>query len=330
MTATGPQGNDRAGGEGPRPAARLHEPQASTPPPGARLSFAIVVVVVLAAIGAGLVLIFHMFVTAEPVPTVPAGVVPASAPAAPGTQPSWRPKGLVFSPPAPDDAPAHLRDDVKRGYDIIARTRSVLPAHSGNKLDCINCHFNGGMIRKSLVLVGVAAVYPRYDEKAGRVVDLADRTNACFQRALNGKPLPPDGRDMRALLAYYQWISKGVPIYADVPWLGLPPLPAVGKGDVAKGKQVFHQCQPCHGADGQGMEGDGPPLWGDQSFTDGAAFAQPETLAHFVHAFMPQGNPDLSAQQAMDVAAFVDSHSRPHFGPPASRPAPGPATRGGG
>jgi thiosulfate dehydrogenase len=41
--------------------------------------------------------------------------------------------------------------------------------------------------------------------------------------------------------------------------------------------------------------------------------AKAETLAAFALLNMPRGNPTLSTEQAVDVAAYVDSQPRPHF-----------------
>jgi thiosulfate dehydrogenase len=222
-------------------------------------------------------------------------------------------RALRFSPPALEEAPEELRAAVMYGHQILTQTRKTLPQHVGSQLDCKNCHFDGGMTRDGLTLVGVAAVYPKYQQRAGYAVDLVQRTNACFERSENGAALPPDGREMQAIMAYYHWISKGIPIYADVPWLGLKPVEATEPVTAVIGEQVFAaQCQACHGADGQGTK-IAPPLWGDGSFNDGAGMAHVDTAAAFVHAFMPRNYPDLTDQQAVDVAAFVTSKPRPHF-----------------
>jgi thiosulfate dehydrogenase len=58
------------------------------------------------------------------------------------------------------------------------------------------------------------------------------------------------------------------------------------------------------------------PLWGPNSFNDGAGMDRLITAANFVHSNMPQGadylNPVLSTVDAWDVAAFVVSQPRPH------------------
>ena len=59
-----------------------------------------------------------------------------------------------------------------------------------------------------------------------------------------------------------------------------------------------------------------PPLWGEDSFNDGAGMARIGNLANFVHFNMPHGadylDPMLSIEEAWDVAAYVESQPRPH------------------
>jgi thiosulfate dehydrogenase len=274
---------------------------------GPSLSFAIVVVITVAIIGAGVSLIFSTFVTARPIPP------PASQEAMKQYQVPQGTVRLTFNPPPLNDAPNDIRGAVQRGYRILMNTRKEVPQHVGGKLDCRNCHFEGGMVKKTLSLVGVAAKYPKYGSRETYSVDLVERTNSCFERSCNGKALPPDGKDMQAMMAYYHWISKGIPIYADVPWLGLKLLQSQHKPDPASGAKLYaDECAGCHGPDGQGTQ-TAPPLWGAGSFNDGAEMSHTQTLAAFAHAFMPKGNPVLTVDQALDIAAYVTSRPRPHF-----------------
>jgi thiosulfate dehydrogenase len=134
-----------------------------------------------------------------------------------------------------------------------------------------------------------------------------------MQRSENGKVLPEDSKEMTALVTYLQWISKGIPIYADVPWLGVGTIQNYQEGNKDNGAQVFTQkCSPCHGGQGQGTQ-QAPPLWGDRSFNDGAGMATAANLAGFALNNMPYKNPTLQPQEAEDVAAFIDSQPRPHF-----------------
>ena len=54
-----------------------------------------------------------------------------------------------------------------------------------------------------------------------------------------------------------------------------------------------------------------PPLWGPDSFNDGAGMHRVLTAARFIKARMPFGQPDLTDAQAFDVAAYINSQPRP-------------------
>jgi thiosulfate dehydrogenase len=58
-----------------------------------------------------------------------------------------------------------------------------------------------------------------------------------------------------------------------------------------------------------------PPLWGPDSFNNGAGMATLITVANFIHFNMPNGTsytrPRLTQQEAWDIAAFVISQKRP-------------------
>ena len=222
---------------------------------------------------------------------------------------------VPFNPPQPQEAPPDIRDAVMLGYNILMETQKYVPQYVGNKLNCRNCHFEAGRTKKGISLVGVGAAYPKYTARHRYSVNLVMRTNDCFERSMNGRPLPSDSKEMNAIITYYHWISKGLPIYADIPWLGLKLIESTHQPIPAKGRQVYGQkCAACHGSDGRGTQ-IGPPLWGKDSFNDGASMSRVEYLAAFAHQFMPQGNPDLTGDEALDVAAYVAGQPRPHFVP---------------
>ncbi len=175
----------------------------------------------------------------------------------------------LYSPPRPENAPKDILDDVMLGYHVVVDTQKYAADYVGNDLNCTNCHFDGGIApggkEGGLSLVGVAAKYPKYRSRQHGSADLVERTNGCFQRSQNGKPLPSDSPEMIGLMTYYHWISKDIPIYVDVPWLGLERTESAHKGDQQAGADVFAEfCAACHGSDGHGTE-IAPPLWGDGS-----------------------------------------------------------------
>ncbi|MGT2493202.1 c-type cytochrome [Cupriavidus basilensis] len=90
--------------------------------------------------------------------------------------------------------------------------------------------------------------------------------------------------------------------------------------DRVHGKAVYAaQCASCHGAEGQGTKNPQggyifPPVWGKDSFNVGAGMARMYTAAAFVKHNMPLGQGGtLSAQDAVDVAAYFTQQPRPDY-----------------
>jgi len=247
--------------------------------------------------------------------------------------------GAGWTVPDPDT----LADDamgrmVRRGRDLIVKTASLIgpdaadPAmrYSGNGLDCQSCHLQAGTQRFGLPLAGVWGVFPLYIARENEVRTLEERINGCMERSMNGRALPVGGHEMKAMLSYIRFISMAEPVGASLDGRGAPSLPLPDRaGDPARGGQVFTEiCAACHGVDGQGQRLSPaearetgrryryPPLWGPDSFNDGAGMARAITAAQFVHANMPFGTswqaPRLSVADAFDVVAYIGEQPRPH------------------
>jgi thiosulfate dehydrogenase len=245
-----------------------------------------------------------------------AGKISASAGKITPRKAEQKSPSAVYNPPSPQDAPDDIKNAVMLGYNIIVDTQTYASRYTGSKLNCTNCHFEGGITQGGknggISLVGVAAKYPAYRTRENAVISLATKVNACFERSMNGKSLPPEGEEMTAILTYLQWIARDLPVYAEIPWLGLKKLESDHTPDREKGTQLFPQiCSACHGLEGQG--GPAPPLWGSDSFNDGASLGQLQNMAAFIHANMPKGNPTLSVEDALDTADYVTSQPRPHY-----------------
>lgn len=195
---------------------------------------------------------------------------------------------------------------------------------AGNNLACQNCHLDAGHVSGGLALVGVSAKYP-LTQSGGGVETLADRINGCMQRSMNGRPLPEDGPEMQAIVAYLDLLTR------DAGGFGNPvedprPLPAVATApDPVRGDSLYgSHCVVCHRPDGagerNGYPGDAqgylhPPVWGPDSFNAAAGMHRLATLAAFIHANMPLGasleGPMLTEQDAWDIAAYIEAQPRP-------------------
>ncbi len=146
------------------------------------------------------------------------------------------------------------------------------------------------------------------------MISLKDRIQECFTRSENGHPLPYDGPHMNALVAYIEWLSQPEPRREPFSGRGLIELPPL-KPAQKNGEKIYTaQCAGCHGEDGAGSMPLMPPLWGPESFNDGAGMFTISKMARFVQYNMPQNRPGiLSPQEAYDVSAYIHSKPRPAF-----------------
>jgi thiosulfate dehydrogenase len=220
---------------------------------------------------------------------------------------------------------------VKYGYALFTDTENQIgptvvdptKRFTGNNLACGNCHLNGGTQPYAMPLIGVWGQFPQYRAREGAVVTLEDRINGCMDRSMNGRALPLESHEMEALAAYMHWLSTGVPVGAKLLGAGTlrvnePPR----AGDPARGAEVYARiCAACHGPDGLGQHAGGgagyqfPPLWGSDSFNNGAGMSRLLTVAAYAKHNMPLGTtfraPILTDEDAYDVGAYILSMPRP-------------------
>lgn len=226
------------------------------------------------------------------------------------------------SPPAQASASAGVADSVipsgpygdavRRGRALVTATRDSLPRHVGNRLRCTSCHLDAGR-RETGSWVGVFARYPQYRARSGIVETIEYRVNDCFRRSMNGTALDPAGPDMRDIVAYFAFLSRGVAI-APAGVSARRQKWASFTADTAAGARVFAAtCAKCHGVMGEGTAG-APPLWGPESYNIGAGMTRVRTAAEFISRNMPLDTPGtLTDSQAFNVAAYVNAHPRPDF-----------------
>lgn len=242
---------------------------------------------------------------------------------------------IQWPQPDPETLPAGaLKDTVLYGQRLIVETYAVVGPevtekrmrYSGNNLSCQSCHLKAATQRFALPLIGVYGAFPAYMGREDEVRTLEERINGCFERSMNGRALPVGGKEMKALVAYIQFISTGIPVGTSLPGRGTAPLPLLERAaNLRHGSAVYKEnCAVCHQANGRGQRkgsaGDAqgymfPPLWGPDSFNDGAGMHRLISSAAFIHANMPLGvaddKPKLSNEDAWDVAAYINSQSRP-------------------
>lgn len=216
------------------------------------------------------------------------------------------------------------------GYQLIRNTSQYLGPHGkvatiANGLNCQNCHLEGGTKPFGNNFGKVSATYPLYRARNNAVQTIQDRINDCMTRSLNGKPLGASSREMKAIEAYIVWLDKDVPKGLVLPGTKVKALPLLDRpADPINGKLVYQaKCMICHGREGQGQQKldhsgyDYPPLWGPESYNDGAGMFRLKSIAAFVYSNMPFGtdyqHPVLTKEEAWDVGSFVNSQPRPHL-----------------
>jgi thiosulfate dehydrogenase len=249
-------------------------------------------------------------------------VAHASSPAHPSN--TWK---------APDEStiPAgEVGEDIRYGRELVMHTARYLGpqgsvATISNGMNCQNCHLAGGTRLFGNNYAGFMSSYPKMGARSGKIDPPSKRITDCFERSLAGKTPDTAGREVQAILAYMKWVgrdvTKGEKLFGS----------ATGKlafmdqaADPVKGKKVFiAKCKSCHGANGEGLLAADqktytyPPLWGKHSYNDGAGMYRLSNFAGFVKNNMPLGttyqNPQLTDEQAWDVAAFVNSQPRQHI-----------------
>jgi thiosulfate dehydrogenase len=210
-------------------------------------------------------------------------------------------------------------DDVRLGKKIFTETYKYGRRYTGNGLTCANCHLDAGRQPNAGPVWAAYGMYPAYLKKNDRSNSLGERIQQCFRFSLNGFAPALDAPEMRALISYIHFLSKGVPIGVEMPGRGYPHVVKTGNDPSPKrGGDVYKEkCASCHGADGAGEKKAGggyvrPPLWGMDSYNKGAGMASNSKLAGFIKANMPLGQPwSLTDQEALDVAAYINLQLRP-------------------
>jgi thiosulfate dehydrogenase len=220
---------------------------------------------------------------------------------------------------------------VKYGFDLFQSTPKHIGRHidrldkrfSGNDLSCTNCHLLAGTKPFAASLVGVVNRFPQYRGRENQMGSIQARINGCMERSMNGSILPADSREMTALVAYLEWIGRNAPKDGKVLGQGFMQINLPNRAvDLENGRAVYKgQCVLCHGSEGKGIKEanakvyEYPPLWGPDSYNNGAGMSRVITAAQFIKGNMPYGvtyeTPILSDEDAYDVAGYINQQKRP-------------------
>lgn len=217
---------------------------------------------------------------------------------------------------------------IRYGRKLITQTSRYLGSKGivraiSNGMNCQNCHLEAGTKPFGNNYGSVASLYPKFRDRSNSLESIEKRINDCLERSLNGKVLDSLSTEMKAIVAYIEWLGKDVAKGEQAKGSGLIDMAYLDReADSVKGHQLYNMhCLSCHGSQGEGiMRFSGveylyPPLWGDHSFNTGAGLYRISNFARYIRANMPQGatydRPQLTEEESWDIAAYVLSMPRP-------------------
>lgn len=241
----------------------------------------------------------------------------------------WAPKD-----PEAEIAGGFIDPIVEYGYALVTETPSHIGPmaedpemhFAGNNLACVSCHLKGGTQAGAGSWIGVTDRFPQFRGRSNSEGTIEDRINGCMERSMNGKKLPEASKEMNAIVAYMEWLGEDFPKEREKEFKGFPEIEIPNMAvNLQKGKALYlKECAVCHGENGQGQKSKDPskvynypPLWGDDSFNDGAGMHRVLTAAQFIRSNMPfeqatWDNPKLTDEEAYHLAGYINSFSRPH------------------
>lgn len=216
---------------------------------------------------------------------------------------------------------------IRYGKALIDSTAKFFGPHGSiasitNGLNCQNCHRESGTKLYTNNFLAVASTYPKFRERSGRLESVEWRVNECMQRSLNGEVLDSLSKEMKAMVAYIKWTGKNVKKKVKTEEAESKEVSFLERAaDPEKGVVIYNtKCISCHGKNGEGIifhdstSYINPPLWGEHSYAVSAGMYRMSKLASFIKNNMPIGatydNPQLSNEEAWDLAAYINS--RPH------------------
>jgi thiosulfate dehydrogenase len=223
---------------------------------------------------------------------------------------------------------------IKMGQELLTHTSAYLgpemldpsKRYAGSNMSCSSCHRAAATMPYAAPLIGTYGAYPQFQPRFGKTVTLENRINLCFTHSLAGRPIREDSTEMKAFVAYIEYLSHGVPKGAKL--IGEKEMVVVEPkraANLVRGEEVYkQQCAVCHNDNGQGKRvgtvGDRkgyafPPVWGSDATSESASMFRILSAFQYIYVNMPFGQatfdrPALSKDDAYDVAGFVVSHPR--------------------
>lgn len=223
---------------------------------------------------------------------------------------------------------------VKYGKELITHTYKYIGPEvkdkkmrfAGNNYSCSSCHQEAGTKLYGAPFIATYANFPQYRNRDESIGNIEERINGCMSRSMNGKELPSNSKEMKAMVAYMYWLGQNIPIGAKVKGAEFPQIDRKiimnRAANPQNGAKVYEvNCASCHGKNGEGQKRSGlangyefPPLWGKDSYNTGAGMYRVIRAADWIVANMPLGATNdhriLSDDDAYDVAAYINNYDK--------------------
>ncbi|MBI1175638.1 MAG: cytochrome C [Sideroxydans sp.] len=107
-----------------------------------------------------------------------------------------------------------LDQAVQQGKDLFSHA-----TFGGNGKVCESCHLAGGTKPGQLPngkaipsLNNAAAIFPRFNPKANKVVTLGEQVRNCVAKALQGNPPEYGSAELNAIVSYLTFLAQGKPV----------------------------------------------------------------------------------------------------------------------
>ena len=124
---------------------------------------------------------------------------------------------MLFAVPVSNIAYAadtQLENAILQGKNSFAHD-----AFGGNGKACVSCHLAGGTEPgkmpngKSIPsLANAATIFPRFQQRSGKVITLTDQIRSCATNALQGTPPDYGSEELNSLASYITSLAQGKPM----------------------------------------------------------------------------------------------------------------------
>jgi len=219
---------------------------------------------------------------------------------------------------------------IVKGCNIFTETSTNRPTGYGfwkTKMNCSSCHLNGGS-KEYAAHIGDAVVnYPGVYSSNNLIYTNRMRIARCYAHSINEILYGANSEYYKLLTLYMAWIAEknNIPIGLNRQSRGIHNIrgTAARHASIMAGQKAYvAKCEFCHGPAGYGSDRfkndsdfSPPPINGSEAFVHTATLSYTSRLASFILNNMPPGathdNPVLSAQEALDIAEFINVQTRP-------------------